>query len=104
MGDRRQPPSPPPKFIPEMPSNDGPQTFLGRAYSPEGYGRSQRGPMSFWHCLNKYTYVWLINGDNFWFYPTYIGRQTVEGFRWRNGRWTYERYNQRWILFFHCFN
>src|SRR4051794_28787075 len=33
-------------------------------------------------CLYEYTYVWLLNGDNFWFYPTRVEYGEVSGYRW----------------------
>jgi len=36
-------------------------------------------------CTFRYTYVWLWNGDNFWFYPTRVEYGIVAGLRW-NGR------------------
>jgi hypothetical protein len=54
-------------------------------------------------CLNRFTFIWLNNGNSFWFYPTFIGRQQVEGFRWRRGAWIFDRINIRRIIFFRCF-
>lgn len=101
-----QPPSPPPGFTPEMPRAEA-QPFAGRTDSRRpgggiggifpGFPRDLRG------CINRFTYFWLINGSNFWFYPIFAGRQTVEGFRWRRGAWVYDRINTNRILFFRCF-
>ena len=90
-----QPMTPPPNFIPELPADmRGPDTFrLG----------GQFGSNNIWTCFNRFTYVWLINGSNFWFFPTFIGRNHVEGFRWRGNGWVYERINLRLIFFFLCF-
>ncbi len=90
-----QPMIPPPNFIPELPSNtEGPEAFrLG--------GRIGGGNL--WICLFRNTFIWLINGNSFWFYPTFIGRNHVEGFRWRRNTWVYERINLRLIFFFLCF-
>lgn len=102
-GRQGQPPSAPPSFTPEMPRGAG-QSFTG---SPD-YGMQFRGdgfnrPRNYWGCLNRVTYIWLFNGNNFWFYPTFIGRRQMEGFRWRQGRWVYDRINLNRILFFTCF-
>ena len=54
-------------------------------------------------CLNRFIFIWLNNGNSFWFYPTSIGRQQIEGFRWRRGAWMFDRINIRRIIFFRCF-
>jgi hypothetical protein len=54
-------------------------------------------------CLNRFTFIWLVNGNSFWFYPTFVDRQFVTGFRWRRNRWEFDRINLRRILFHRCF-
>lgn len=101
-----QPPSAPPDFTPQLPREEqqllsGPSDFRG----PFG-GRIidfRRQPRDFRRCLNRFTYIWLINGNNFWFYPVFIGRNAIEGFRWRRNRWEYDRININRILFHLCF-
>jgi hypothetical protein len=66
-------------------------------------GGGQFRQRNYWGCLYRFTYIWLINGNNFWFYPTAISWQQLEGWRWRNGRWDYDRINLRRIFFFTCF-
>ncbi len=103
-GRGNQPPSsPPPNFTPEGPGMDAQPFTTGPDYRTQfrGGGFSQPGRLR--RCLNQFTFIWLINGNNFWFYPVFIGRQYVEGFRWRNGRWIYDSINLRRILFFRCF-
>ncbi|MBU5466815.1 hypothetical protein KQI49_08210 [Virgibacillus sp. MSJ-26] len=80
------PTTPPPNFEPTQPSF---QTF---AIDPGAI----RG------CLYKFTYVWL-NRESFWFYPVYIGRQSVAGYRWRRNRWVYFGIDLDRIQSFQCF-
>lgn len=42
-------------------------------------------------CLNRVTQVRLENGQRFWFFPTFVGRNSVAGYRWRSRqrRWEY---------------
>lgn len=70
------PSSPPPSFVP--PESQGPSLY---AVDPGGI----RG------CLYRYTYIRLNNGRSFWYYPTYVGRTSVAGWRWRpqQYRWVY---------------
>ena len=63
-GPGRPPSSPPPGFTPQQSQF---QTF---AVDPGAI----RG------CLFRFTYVWLRR-DAFWFFPTFVGRNSVAGFR-----------------------
>ncbi|WP_243385395.1 transporter [Bacillus kexueae] len=76
-GQHGGPPSgPPPSYIPPEPQ--GASLY---AVDPGGI----RG------CLYRYTYIRLNNGRRFWYYPTYVGRTSVAGWRWRprQYRWVY---------------
>jgi hypothetical protein len=101
-----QPPSAPPSFTPQLPREEGQQLLS----EPTGFSGSggriidfRRQPRNFRSCLNRFTYIWLLNGNNFWFYPVFIGRNVIEGFRWRRNRWEYERISFNRILFHLCF-
>lgn len=96
------PTSPPPNFTPDMPRSGG-QPFSGDFDTEQFRGRGQEQFRDLRRCLNRFTFIWLINGNSFWFFPTSIRRQQVEGFRWRNGRWDFDRISLRRILFFRCF-
>lgn len=80
------PTTPPPNFEPTQPNI---QTF---AVDPGAI----RG------CLFRFTYIWL-NRDSFWFYPVFIGRQSVAGYRWRRNRWVYFGIDLDRIQSFQCF-
>ncbi|KEZ53964.1 hypothetical protein [Metabacillus indicus] len=55
-------------------------------------------------CLFRFTYVWLNNGNSFWFYPTFVGRTSVAGYRWRprQFRWVYFGIDTQRIASFSC--
>ncbi|MCM3694070.1 transporter [Neobacillus niacini] len=53
-------------------------------------------------CLYRFTFVWLNSGNSFWFYPTFVGRDSVAGYRWRNFRWVYYGTDLRRIRSFRC--
>lgn len=97
-----QPSMAPPNFIPEMPDMNKRQ--MGE---PTGFGTQYHSGSSryreFRRCMNRFTYIWLFNGDGFWFVPTFVDRQFVMGFRWRKNRWVFDRINMNRILFFRCF-
>lgn len=80
------PTSPPPSFTPAQPKF---QTF---AIDPGAI----RG------CLFRFTYIWLRR-DAFWFFPTFVGRNSVAGFRWSRNRWVYFGIDLNNIQSFQCF-
>jgi hypothetical protein len=79
------PASPPPSYTPQ----ESPQLF---AVDPGAI----RG------CLYRFTFVWLNNGNSFWFYPTFVGRNSVAGYRWRRFRWEYFGIDLSRIRSFRC--
>ncbi|KGA98901.1 hypothetical protein AJ85_13540 [Alkalihalobacillus alcalophilus ATCC 27647 = CGMCC 1.3604] len=83
-----QPPTTPPPDISALQAS-GPTAF---AVDPGGL----RG------CLFRFTFIRLNNGDSFWFYPTFIGRTSVAGFRWSFFRWVYFGIDTRRISSFQC--
>lgn len=80
------PTAPPPSFVPQ-------QQVEAFAVDPGGIAR----------CLFRYTYVWLRGFDQFWFYPTFVGRNSVSGWRWTGFRWVYFGISLRQIQSFTCF-
>lgn len=87
QGYRPPPPVPlitPPDFTPPMPA------FKNGA-------RGMRG------CIDRNTYVWLVNGTSYWFFPSFIGRQTAIGYRWRGFGWIYQRISLNNIVTYQCF-
>jgi len=88
------PSSPPPSFAPPYPGGSGNQAQVF-AVDPGAI----RG------CLYRQTYVWLSRRQGFWFYPTFVGRTSVAGFRWRSRRrrWEYFGIDLNQIDSFTCF-
>ncbi|AJO18355.1 MULTISPECIES: hypothetical protein [Bacillus] len=97
------PPGPPPgvggqqqqQFLPpppsQFPQDTGPSVF---AVDPGGIRR----------CLFKYTFIRLRNGSHFWFYPVFVGRYSIAGYRWRprQFRWVYFGIDLNEITSFSC--
>lgn len=82
-----QPPAPmmaPPNFSPPIPA-------------------WQNGARGISGCINRNTYIWLLGGNSFWFFPTFVGRQAVIGFRFRGFGWIYQRIYLNNIRSFQCF-
>ena len=53
-------------------------------------------------CLYQYTYIWLNNGRDFWFYPISFTGNFLVGFRWREYGWEYEVLDIRLINYYYC--
>ncbi|NRR20659.1 transporter [Brevibacillus sp. MS2.2] len=84
------PPGPPPSRTPSAPG-------------ARGYGGTRRiDAGGFYPCLYRYTYVWLKNGRSFWFYPVYVSRHSVTGYRWTGYRWEYYGTDLNRIAYFTC--
>jgi hypothetical protein len=81
------PSSPPPAFVPSQTMEAG--TFAVDPGSIKG-------------CLFRYTYVWLRGFEQFWFYPTFVGRTSVSGWRWTGFTWVYFGISLRQIQSFTC--
>lgn len=82
------PTAPPPSFVPT-------QTQQVETFAVD--------PGSIARCLFRYTYVWLRGFQQFWFYPTYVGRNSVSGYIWTGFRWVYSGISLRQIQSFICF-
>ncbi len=80
------PTSPPPFFVPT-------QQVEAYAVDPGGIAR----------CLFRYTYVWLRGFQQFWFYPIFVGRNSVSGYIWTGFRWVYSGISLRQIQSFICY-
>ncbi|HJV46184.1 MAG TPA: hypothetical protein VJ824_10730 [Bacillota bacterium] len=63
----------------------------------------QVGPEGMRRCLYRNTFVWMRSGSEFWFFPTFVSRSVIVGFRWRGFGWIYHVINPRDVLTFQCF-
>ncbi|MCR8842458.1 collagen-like protein [Paenibacillus sp. SC116] len=114
------PPGPPPGLGPPGPGPSFPPSGPGPGFGPPGGGGHQGptappppfvpqmspfaiDPGAISRCLFRNTYVWLRNGDSFWFFPTFVGRTSVSGFRFFRGRWIFFGVDLRQIVSFTCF-
>lgn len=88
QGQPQAPMGPPPPFTPEESS------------TPSVYAVD---PGAIRGCLYRYTYVWLNRRQSFWFFPTFVGRNSVSGYRWHRRRWVYFGIDLQQIRSFQCF-
>ncbi|MFD7521046.1 transporter [Paenibacillus chitinolyticus] len=54
-------------------------------------------------CLFRNTFIWLNDGTRFWYFPTFVGRTSVAGFRWTGFSWIYFGIDLRRISSYTCF-
>lgn len=106
------PPNPPPGFEPKK----GQGKKVGQGGPPPGQGPKQGqqnvqgGPSvkavdsgAIFPCLYQFVYIWPTNGSGFWSYITYIGRNSVAGWRFNRGRWQYFGLDLNKIDEFYCY-
>lgn len=92
---------------PRPPQGGGPPHIAPPLFIPQihdgMYKEIDAGSMK--GCLYQNTYVWLKNGRSFWFYPTYVGYNSVTGYRWRRSqqRWAYYGTDAHEIQSFQCY-
>ncbi|WP_246483807.1 transporter [Heyndrickxia vini] len=100
------PPGPPPGQGQGQGYPPGPPPGAGQGMQSSNHSSSPSvyavDPGAFKGCLHRYTRVRLRNGQRFWFYPTFIGRTSVAGYRWINNRWRYEGMDTNRIVSFNC--
>ncbi|WP_226037817.1 hypothetical protein [Aquibacillus saliphilus] len=90
-GQTPAPTSPPPSFIPQQQQAGQPQLYAVDPGAIQG-------------CLFRFTYIWLDRGyGSFWFYPTFVGRRSVSGYRWIGFTWVYFGIDLDRIESFQCF-
>ncbi|WP_338036471.1 hypothetical protein [Neobacillus notoginsengisoli] len=86
--------------------NDGPPSGPPPFATPqESFGATSFAvdPGAIWRCRHRFTYIWLNSGRSFWFYPTFIGRNSIAGWRFRRNGWTFYGTDLRRIRSFRCF-
>lgn len=87
-GGQQAPTSAPPAYTPQKP------------VKPAGYYAVDPGAIA--GCLFRFTYVWLSNGQQFWYYPIFVGSNSIAGFRWTGFSWMYFGIDLRFIDSFTC--
>jgi len=96
MGPTSGPPSgAPPSFVPSQ--------ATAHHAAQHGVSAFAVNPGSIRPCLFRYTYIWLVNGQQFWMWPVFIGRDSISGWRWTGFRWVFFGTDLRRIAAFTCF-
>ena len=101
MGNDGVPMFAPPNFTPELPREQ--RQFINTVDddSMERFGGFNQPTLR--RCMNRFTFIWLRNGNGFWFFPIFTTNRQVFGFRWNGRNWVNDNINLRRILFFQCF-
>ncbi|MCX8130453.1 MAG: hypothetical protein N3I35_10175 [Clostridia bacterium] len=90
------PPSgPPPSFTPSQ--------ATAQSMGVGGPGVYAVDPGAIRFCLYKYSYLWLTNGRQFWAWLTFVGQNSVSGWRWTGYNWRYFGTDLRNIDSFVCY-
>lgn len=93
------PKSPPPNYAPQK-NAAGVQNLN---VSSGGVSTKAVSPNSIRFCLYKYTYIWEMNGRNYWTFLLNVDRRTASGFRWFRNSWVYWGIDLRRIDSFICY-
>lgn len=89
-GNKDRPPmGPPPNTIPKQ--------------SKTKSGAKAVDPGSMRPCLYRYTYIWLKNGNSFWAWLNYVGKNSIAGWRWKRFYWVYFGMDSKKIDSFVCY-
>lgn len=115
------PTAPPPKYVPDesqatkvggpmkQPFGSGGMGGPGNMGGPGGHGGpgapsvKSVDPGAIFPCLYRYTYIWPNRGKGFWAYPTYVGRNSISGWRYDGRRWVYFGMDLRRVRSFYCY-
>lgn len=89
FGQSGAPSGPPPAFMPNQ-SMAGPSLF-------------KVDPGSIRPCRFRFVFLWLRNGRSFWAWLTFVGRNSVAGWRWNGFRWVYFGVDLDEIVSFYCY-
>ncbi len=85
---QQAPMAPPPDWTPQYPSAQA------RAIDPGAIV----------NCMFRMTYIWTSRNRGFWFFPTFVGPQSIAGFRWneRRRRWQFTGLDLQTVETFTC--
>ncbi|MBE6022942.1 MAG: hypothetical protein E7231_06880 [Cellulosilyticum sp.] len=80
----------------------GPVINPGNMMPPGGFNPPRPPHQKLRPCIGRFTYLWLNNGSEFWFYVESVTTRFIYGWRLRRGRWEQGRINVNRIEAFYC--
>jgi len=101
-------PHPMPVVPPRPGHNFNPHSGSAPRFAPPAYipqqapGLRAVDPGAISRCLYSNTYIWLNNRQDFWFFPTFIGRRSIAGYRWMHRHWVFMGFSLNMIDSFFC--
>ncbi len=70
---------------------------------PQGPGIKAIDSGAIRRCRNRFVYMRLDNGREFWVWLNFVGPRSVAGWRWTGFRWVYFGIDLRRIASFYCY-
>ena len=71
------------------PSGRPPSFIPSQAAAQQSVGIFAIDPGAIRRCRFRFIYIWLDNGRQFWAWLTFVGRNSVAGWRWTGFNWVY---------------
>lgn len=60
-------------------------------------------PGAIFGCVFRFVYIWQENGQQYWAYITFVGPNSIAGYRWTGLFWVYFGLDLKQINEFYCF-
>jgi len=97
--------APPPFTPPSGGPGMGPPSGRPPAFTPSApqAGVFAVDPGAIRPCRFRFVYIWLDNGQQFWAWLVFTGRDSVAGWRWTGFRWVYFGVDINRISSFVCY-
>ena len=98
----------PPLPTPGPGHNFNPRSGSAPRFAPPAFipqrapGLRMVDPGAISRCLYSNTYVWLNNRQDFWFFPTFVGRKSIAGYRWMHRNWVFMGFGLNMVDSFFC--
>ena len=85
------------------PPSGPPPSMTPTLIQTQGIGIQAIDPGAIRRCRNRFVYLQLSNGREFWAWLSFVGRRSVAGWRWTGFRWVYFGVDLRRIDSFYCY-
>lgn len=90
------------RLQPTAPMSSPPASPPPKPMSSAQAGTFAVDPGAIRRCMFRFTYIWMRSGNAFWFWPVFVGRTSVSGFRWTGRGWVYTGISLNSIDMFTC--
>ncbi|NLK21630.1 MAG: hypothetical protein GX308_06025 [Epulopiscium sp.] len=93
----------PPQSNPSGPPAGAPPSFVPQQMPQKSIELYKIDPGAIRPCTHQFVYIWLNNGQSFWAWLAFVGRNSVAGWRWSGFRWVYFGTDLDNITSFQCY-